>query len=40
MDLEAAFGAVRERYEGWRAAHAESPPLAGYIGYDIVPAMV
>ena len=92
MDLEAAFGAVRERYEGWLAEHgaesaravgwndpalqalrfdllaqvmegdepvtvadfgcgtgalfahlaarAEPPPLAGYIGYDIVPAMV
>ena len=92
MDLEAAFGAVRERYEGWLAEHgaesaravgwndaalqvlrfdllaqvmegdepvtvadfgcgtgalfaqlaarAEPPPLGGYIGYDIVPAMV
>ena len=92
MDLEAAFGAVRERYEGWLAEHgaesvravgwndpalqalrfdllahvlegdeavtvadfgcgtgalfarlaarAEPPPLAGYIGYDILPAMV
>ena len=92
MDLEAAFGAMRERYEGWLAEHgaessrgvgwndpamqalrfdllalvmegeepvtvadfgcgtgtlfahlaarAEPPPLAGYIGYDLVPAMV
>lgn len=92
MDLEAAFGAVRERYEGWLAEHgaesaravgwndpalqalrfdllaqvmegdepvtvadfgcgtgalfthlaerADSPPLGGYIGYDLVPAMI
>jgi hypothetical protein len=40
VDLDAAFAAMRESYEGWLAEHGATPPLGAYVGYELVPAMV